>query len=146
MPQPRGTREAGAPAGAWRSAGQRTRRGAGARYRDGEDAAPRRKYRQDSAVGANRRDLSLSPEFQGGVTTDHTPSDGMDPSPTQPASVGPSEFAMVDPSHRTAVVASLDGTLSRAVAFGDAEAARVVHEAIGRLLGLEPEGRASSRR
>ncbi|MGK3959529.1 hypothetical protein WMF01_03025 [Sorangium sp. So ce1667] len=53
---------------------------------------------------------------------------------------------MTDPSPRAAVVASLAGTLSRAVALGDEEAARVVHEAIGHLLGLEPEGRASSRR
>ncbi|WP_437497180.1 hypothetical protein [Sorangium sp. So ce1099] len=38
--------------------------------------------------------------------------------------------------------ASLANTLSRAVALGDEEAARVVHEAKGRLLGLPvaPEG------
>ncbi|XXX77313.1 hypothetical protein WMF30_16100 [Sorangium sp. So ce134] len=34
------------------------------------------------------------------------------------------------------MVASLAATLSRAVALGDDVAARVVHEAIGRLLGL----------
>ncbi|WP_438024003.1 hypothetical protein [Sorangium sp. So ce233] len=43
---------------------------------------------------------------------------------------------MTDPSPRAAVVASLASTLSRAVALGDEVAARVVHEAIGRLLGL----------
>ncbi|WP_437726111.1 hypothetical protein [Sorangium sp. So ce861] len=80
------------------------------------------------------------------MTTDRPPSDGMDPTPAQPSTVGLGEFAMVDPSPRAAVVASLAGTLSRAVALGDEEAARVVHEAIGRLLGLQPEGRASSRR
>ena len=49
---------------------------------------------------------------------------------------------MVDPSPRTSVVASLAETLTRAVALGDEVAARVVHEAIGRLLGLPvaPEG------
>ncbi|WP_437544976.1 hypothetical protein WME97_37765 [Sorangium sp. So ce367] len=62
----------------------------------------------------------------------------MDPTPAQPASLGLGELAMVDPSPRAAVVASLAGTLSRAVALGDAEAARVVHEAIGRLLGAAP--------
>ncbi|WP_437280028.1 hypothetical protein WME90_05555 [Sorangium sp. So ce375] len=64
----------------------------------------------------------------------------------QPASVGLGELAIVDHSPRAAVVASLAGTLSRAAALGDGEAARVVHEAIGRLLGLEPEGRGRSRR
>ncbi|XXX77699.1 hypothetical protein WMF30_02835 [Sorangium sp. So ce134] len=43
---------------------------------------------------------------------------------------------MTEPSRRAAVVASLAGTLSRAVALGDDVAARVVHGAIGRLLGL----------
>ncbi|WP_437912460.1 hypothetical protein WME73_35770 [Sorangium sp. So ce302] len=43
---------------------------------------------------------------------------------------------MTGPSRRAAVVASLASTLSRAVALGDAAAARVVHEEIGRLLGL----------
>ncbi|WP_437328873.1 hypothetical protein [Sorangium sp. So ce381] len=43
---------------------------------------------------------------------------------------------MTDPSPRSAVVASLASTLSRAVALGDEVAARVVHEALGRLLGL----------
>ncbi|WP_437534877.1 hypothetical protein WME79_11710 [Sorangium sp. So ce726] len=42
---------------------------------------------------------------------------------------------MTGPSPRAAVVASLASTLSRAVALGDEVAARVVHEAIGRLLG-----------
>ncbi|WP_437535060.1 sigma factor-like helix-turn-helix DNA-binding protein [Sorangium sp. So ce726] len=53
---------------------------------------------------------------------------------------------MVDPSPRAAVVASLAGTLSRAVAIGDAGAARVVHEAIGQRLRLSaaPKGRARS--
>ncbi|AUX44406.1 hypothetical protein SOCE26_058700 [Sorangium cellulosum] len=70
----------------------------------------------------------------------------MAPTPAQPASVKLGELAMVDPSPRAALDASLAGALSRAVALGDGEAARVVHEAIGRLLGLEPEVRASSRR
>jgi hypothetical protein len=41
------------------------------------------------------------------------------------------------------VVGELAGTLCRAVALGDEAAARVVHEAIGRLLGLQlaPQGR-----
>ncbi|WP_437935919.1 hypothetical protein [Sorangium sp. So ce341] len=43
---------------------------------------------------------------------------------------------MTDPSPRAAVVASLASALSRAVALGDEVAARVVYEAIGRLLGL----------
>ncbi|WP_437909687.1 hypothetical protein WME95_18465 [Sorangium sp. So ce327] len=49
---------------------------------------------------------------------------------------------MNDPSPRAAVVASLASTLSRAVALGDEAAVRVVHEALGRLLGLSaaPEG------
>ncbi|WP_437795458.1 hypothetical protein [Sorangium sp. So ce693] len=49
---------------------------------------------------------------------------------------------MTDPSPRAAVVASLVSTLSRAVTLGDEVGARVVHEAIGRLLGLPvaPEG------
>lgn len=47
---------------------------------------------------------------------------------------------MTDPSHRAAVFASLASTC--AVAVGDDVAARVVHEAIGRLLRLRvsPEG------
>ncbi|WP_437759375.1 hypothetical protein [Sorangium sp. So ce1389] len=58
------------------------------------------------------------------------------------------ELAAADPSPRAVAVASLAETLTRAVALGDEEAARVVHEAIGQLLGLTsaPEGRASSRR
>ncbi|WP_438043713.1 hypothetical protein [Sorangium sp. So ce128] len=49
---------------------------------------------------------------------------------------------MTEPSPRAAVVASLASTLSRAVALGDEVAARIVHEALGRLLGLSvaPEG------
>ncbi|MDC0684957.1 hypothetical protein [Sorangium atrum] len=49
---------------------------------------------------------------------------------------------MTDPSRRAAVVASLASTLYRAVALGDEVAARIVHEALGRLLGLPvaPEG------
>ncbi|WP_437821182.1 hypothetical protein [Sorangium sp. So ce1078] len=43
---------------------------------------------------------------------------------------------MADPSPRAAVVASLASTLSRAVALGDEVGARVIHEAIGRLLGV----------
>ncbi|WP_437509598.1 hypothetical protein [Sorangium sp. So ce1099] len=43
---------------------------------------------------------------------------------------------MTEPSPRAAVVPSLARTLSRAVTLGDEVAARVVHEAIGRLLGL----------
>ncbi|KYF46929.1 hypothetical protein BE08_11540 [Sorangium cellulosum] len=72
----------------------------------------------------------------------------MDPTRAQAAPLELGEVAPADPSARAAVVASLAGTLSRAVALGDEEAARVVHEAIGRLLGLSavPEGRARSRR
>ncbi|XXY44854.1 hypothetical protein WME91_33135 [Sorangium sp. So ce269] len=49
---------------------------------------------------------------------------------------------MTEPSRRAAVVASLASTLSHAVALGDGVAARIVHEALGRLLGLPvaPEG------
>ncbi|WP_437764775.1 hypothetical protein WMF27_33510 [Sorangium sp. So ce281] len=49
---------------------------------------------------------------------------------------------MTNPSRRAAVVASLASPLSRAVALGDEVATRVLHEAIGRLLGLPvaPEG------
>ncbi|WP_437898631.1 hypothetical protein [Sorangium sp. So ce124] len=43
---------------------------------------------------------------------------------------------MTEPSRRAAVIASLASTLSHAVALEDEVAARVVHEAIGRLLGL----------
>ncbi|WP_437592872.1 hypothetical protein [Sorangium sp. So ce1000] len=90
----------------------------------------------------NRRDPSHPRGFWEDVTTDRTPSGGMDPTPAQPPSPGPGDLATVEPSPRAAVVASLAGTLSRAVALGDAEAARVVHEAIGQLLGLPvaPEG------
>ncbi|AGP34319.1 hypothetical protein SCE1572_07270 [Sorangium cellulosum So0157-2] len=46
------------------------------------------------------------------------------------------------------MLASLASALTHAVALGDQLAARVVHEAIGRLLGvpLGPEGWAGSRR
>ncbi|WP_437722411.1 hypothetical protein [Sorangium sp. So ce861] len=49
---------------------------------------------------------------------------------------------MTEPSRRAAVVASLASTLSSAVAVGDDVAARVIHDAIGRLLGLPvaPQG------
>ncbi|WP_437817525.1 hypothetical protein [Sorangium sp. So ce1078] len=55
---------------------------------------------------------------------------------------------MTELSPRAAVVASLAETLTRVVVVGDEMAARVVYEAIGRLLGLSPapEGRATSRR
>ncbi|WP_437713233.1 hypothetical protein WMF45_46240 [Sorangium sp. So ce448] len=76
------------------------------------------------------------------MTPDRTPSDGMDPTRAQAASPGLAELAPAEPSSRAAVVASLAGTLSRAVALGDEVAARVVHEALGRLLGLPvaPQG------
>ncbi|MGK3959470.1 hypothetical protein WMF38_41290 [Sorangium sp. So ce118] len=60
----------------------------------------------------------------------------MAPTRVQPASRAPEELPLTNPSPRAAVIASLSETLTRAVALGDAEAARVVHEAIGRLLGL----------
>ncbi|WP_080599209.1 hypothetical protein [Sorangium cellulosum] len=60
----------------------------------------------------------------------------MGPTRAQRPSAGPWELALTDPSPRAAVVASLAGTLSRAVALGDDVAARVVHEAFGRLIGL----------
>lgn len=62
----------------------------------------------------------------------------MGPTRAQPASLGPEEFAPTAPSPRAVVVASLADTLSRAVALGDEDAAWIVHETIGRLLGLEP--------
>ncbi|WP_437949585.1 hypothetical protein WME98_01255 [Sorangium sp. So ce296] len=43
---------------------------------------------------------------------------------------------MTEPSRRAAVVASLASTMSCAVTLGDEVGARVVHEAIGRLLRL----------
>ncbi|WP_155797966.1 hypothetical protein [Sorangium cellulosum] len=51
-------------------------------------------------------------------------------------------LAVIETSRRAGVIASLASPLSRAVALGDEAAARVVHEAIGRLLGLPvaPEG------
>jgi hypothetical protein len=60
----------------------------------------------------------------------------MDPTRAQRSSPGPEELAVTDPSPRAAVVASLASSLSRAVALEDEVAARVVHEALGRLLGL----------
>ncbi|XYH94903.1 hypothetical protein ACMHYB_44860 [Sorangium sp. So ce1128] len=60
----------------------------------------------------------------------------MGPTRAQWSSPEPGELAATDPSPRAAVVASLASTLSRAVALGDEVGARVVHEAIGRLLGL----------
>ncbi|WP_437276387.1 hypothetical protein WME90_34780 [Sorangium sp. So ce375] len=76
------------------------------------------------------------------MTTDRSPSEGVGPTRAQGPGAGPGELALTDPSPRAAVVASLASTLSRAVALGDEVAARVVHEAIGRLLGLPvtPEG------
>ena len=76
------------------------------------------------------------------MTADRTPSGSVGPTRARPPDLGPGELAMVDPSPRAAVVASLASSLSRAVALGDEVAARVVHEAIGRLLGLPvaPEG------
>ncbi|WP_437938945.1 hypothetical protein [Sorangium sp. So ce341] len=96
---------------------------------------------RDDPAGANRRDPSLSPEFQGGVTPNRSPSEAMAPTPAQPASSAPEELPPTDLSPRADVVASLASTLSRAVALGDEAAARVVHEAIGRLLGLPPAPR-----
>ncbi|WP_080599200.1 hypothetical protein [Sorangium cellulosum] len=104
-------------------------------------AAPGKSWRNEFAV-PNRRDPSLHPGFGGHQTTDRTRSEGIDPTRAQPPTLELGELAPADPSARAAVVASLAGTLSRAVALGDEDAARVVHEAIGRLLGLSaiPEG------
>ncbi|WP_437498377.1 hypothetical protein [Sorangium sp. So ce1099] len=101
---------------------------------------------KDEFAVANRREPWDPAAFRGGVTTDRPRSDDMDPTRAQPPTPAFGELAPADPSPRSAVVASLAGTLSRAVALGDHVAARVVHEAIGRLLGLPvaPEGRASS--
>ncbi|KYF48067.1 hypothetical protein BE08_17930 [Sorangium cellulosum] len=76
------------------------------------------------------------------MATDRTRSDGVDPTRAQRPSPGPGELAVTDPSRRAAVVASLASTLCRAVALEDEVAARIVHEALGRLLGLPvaPEG------
>ncbi|WP_437986621.1 hypothetical protein [Sorangium sp. So ce117] len=60
----------------------------------------------------------------------------MGPTRAQRSSPGSGEIALADQSRRAAVVASLASTLSCAVALGDEVAARVVHGAIGRLLGL----------
>ncbi|XYH92787.1 hypothetical protein ACMHYB_33580 [Sorangium sp. So ce1128] len=42
-----------------------------------------REFWRDCSAVANRRDPSLSPEFQGGVTVDRTPSEGMGPTRVQ---------------------------------------------------------------
>ncbi|XYH94797.1 hypothetical protein ACMHYB_44310 [Sorangium sp. So ce1128] len=70
------------------------------------------------------------------MTTDRTASEGAGPTRAHPTSPEPGEFAATDPSPRAAVVAELAGILTRALALGDEVAARVVYEAIGRLLGL----------
>ncbi|AUX43963.1 hypothetical protein SOCE26_054200 [Sorangium cellulosum] len=82
------------------------------------------------------------------MTTDRSPSEGVGPTRTQPASLERGALAPADPSSRAALIAELASTLSCAVAFGDEVTARVVHEAIGRLLGPAPapERRASWRR
>ncbi|WP_434041451.1 MULTISPECIES: hypothetical protein [Sorangium] len=97
---------------------------------------------KDEFAVPNRRDPWDQPAFQGGVTTDRTPSEGMDPTRVQRSGLGLRELAPANTSSRVVVVASLAETLTRAVALGDEVAARVVHEAIGRLLGLPvaPEG------
>ncbi|AUX48483.1 hypothetical protein SOCE26_100210 [Sorangium cellulosum] len=70
------------------------------------------------------------------MTTDRTPSEGMAPTRAQLSSPGSGKLAVTETSRRAAVVASLASTPSRAVALGDEVAARVVHETVGRLLGL----------
>ncbi|WP_433934231.1 hypothetical protein AB3662_06980 [Sorangium cellulosum] len=104
-------------------------------------------FQRNESAGANRRDPSLYPGFWRHQTTDRTRSDGMDPTQAQPTVPKLGELALGDSSSRAAVVASLAETLTRAVALGDQEGARVVHEAIGRLLGLPvvPEGRVRPR-
>ncbi|HTN91222.1 MAG TPA: hypothetical protein VL242_46450 [Sorangium sp.] len=64
----------------------------------------------------------------------------------QSPGLGLDELAPTNPSPRPLLVASLAEILTRAVALGDEEGARVIHEAIARLLGLvpAPEGRASA--
>ncbi|WP_437981140.1 hypothetical protein [Sorangium sp. So ce117] len=103
---------------------------------------------KDEFAVPNGRDRFDLPAFGAGMTTDRTRSEGMDPTRAQPPGLGFDEIAPTNPSPRPSLVASLAETLTRAVALGDEEAARVIHEAIGRLLGLAPapEGRASSRR
>ena len=101
-------------------------------------------WRNDS-TGANRRDPSDPPGFGEGVTTDRSPSEGVGPTRAQASSLGSGESAVIDQSPRATVVASLAGTLSRAVALGDEVAARVVHEALGRLLGLDAAPRGDAR-
>ncbi|WP_437577729.1 hypothetical protein [Sorangium sp. So ce887] len=87
---------------------------------------------------ANRCDPLPVPVLLGPLNPDRTRSEGIDPTRAQPASPGLRELAMVDPSPPAAVVASLADTLTRAVALGDDEAARVVHEALDRLRGHPP--------
>lgn len=88
---------------------------------------------------ANRCDRARLPGFRAGVATDRAPLEGMDPSRAQPASLGPGELAVTARAPRAAVVASLAEALTRAIALGDEDAARIVHEAIGRLLYLPPK-------
>ncbi|AUX35787.1 hypothetical protein SOCE836_079860 [Sorangium cellulosum] len=68
------------------------------------------------------------------MTTDRTPSGGTGPTQAQPASLGSEELALAERSPRAIVLASLASALGRAVTLGDEVAARVLHEAIGRLL------------
>lgn len=89
---------------------------------------------RDCSAGANRRDPSHPPGFGKGVTTDRTPSGGTGPTQAQPASLGSEELALAERSPRAIVLASLASALGRAVTLGDEVAARVLHEAIGRLL------------
>ncbi|AUX43987.1 uncharacterized protein SOCE26_054440 [Sorangium cellulosum] len=92
----------------------------------------------DEFAVANRRNPSRLPGFWGHQTADRTGSEGIDPTRAQPRALELGELAPADPSPRATVIASLAETLTRAVALGDAKAARVVHEAIGQLLGLPP--------
>ncbi|WP_437323559.1 hypothetical protein [Sorangium sp. So ce381] len=110
-------------------------------------STPERSSRNESA-GANGRDPSLYPGFWGHQTADRTSSESMDPTWARPPTLELGELAPADSSARVAVVALLAEALTRAVALGDGVAARVVHEAMGRLLGEPPAPgrRASSRR
>ncbi|MGK3981582.1 hypothetical protein WME99_00995 [Sorangium sp. So ce136] len=118
-----------------------------AKCRGRNSTAPGTRPKDEFAV-PNRRAPWNPPAFRGGVTTDRSPSEGAGPARAQPADVRLGQLAPADPSPRAALVAELASILSRAVAFGDEVTAWVVHEAIGRLLGLAPtpERRASSRR
>ncbi|WP_437895189.1 hypothetical protein [Sorangium sp. So ce124] len=109
-------------------------------------SAPERSSRNESA-GANRGDPLLFPQFWRHVTTDRTPSGAMAPTRAQPPGLGLRGGEPPLPSPRASVVASLAETLTRAIAIGDEEAARVVHNAIGQLLGQGrvPAGQPSSR-